>query len=124
MRTLISLAALLVLTAAALAAMPATGTKPADGALTITGKLATGIMAIGGESTGVTITTAQRQTYELDIKDAALKRTAEGLDGKDVTVTGTLTIKAGVEIAQRRIITVTTLEAAKPAASAPASAPR
>jgi hypothetical protein len=112
------------LSAAALAAVPATGTKPADSTLTVTGKLATGIMAIGAETTGVTITTAQRQTYELDIKDAALKRTADGLDGKEVTVTGTLTIKAGVEVAQRRIIAVKTLEAAKPAGSAPASAPK
>jgi hypothetical protein len=86
-------------------------TAPA-GKLTVTGALRTGIMAIGGETTGTEILQGAT-SYELDIKDAALKRKAEELNGKQATVTGTLTIKQGPERGQRRIIAVETLEAAR-----------
>ena len=88
--------------------IPPAGSTPS---LTVTGKITTGIMAIGGETTGITLNDG-KLTYELDIKNAALKKTAEDLNGKQVTVKGTLTIKAGVEVGQRRIITVETLEPA------------
>ncbi|HVT80770.1 MAG TPA: hypothetical protein VHM90_08930 [Phycisphaerae bacterium] len=117
--------ALFAALAATLAHAQTTATYPADNTFTLTGKLATGIMAIGGESTGITLTTSANATYELDIKDAGLKKAAEALNGANVTVTGTLTIKAGIEVAQRRIIAVATLEPAKTAATstAPASSP-
>jgi len=78
--------------------IPPAGSTPS---LTVTGKITTGITLNDG-----------KLTYELDIKNAALKKTAEDLNGKQVTVKGTLTIKAGVEVGQRRIITVETLEPA------------
>ena len=93
-------------------------TAPAPDKLTFTGTLATGIMAIGGETTGIVISQGNTR-YELDIKDAALKRKAEELNGKQATVTGTLTIRQGVEIGQRRIIAVEKLEAAAPATRVP-----
>src|SRR4051794_22551788 len=65
--------------------------------LTVTGKLSTGVMAIGAETTGTVINDG-KTSYELDIKDAAMKKTAEGLNGKQVTVKGTLTIKQGIEV--------------------------
>jgi hypothetical protein len=100
----------------------ATTTTPAATAanrITFTGKLTTGIMAIGGETTG-TIISDGKTTYELDVKDAALKAKVKELSGKQVTVQGTLTVKVGVEVGQRRIITVESLEAAPASAPAPA----
>jgi hypothetical protein len=88
-----------------------------DNQLTLTGTLQTGVMAIGAETTGVTITVSN-QAYELDIADKDLKKKAEDLSGKQVTVKGTLTIKQGVEVKQRRIITVSSLEAAAAATQA------
>jgi hypothetical protein len=78
----------------------------------IQGTLKTGILAIGGETTGMTIT-ANNVTWELDLgKNAALRKQAEGLNGKKVVVTGTYTLKQGVEIRQRSIVQVTSLKAA------------
>lgn len=77
-----------------------------------TGKLATGIFAAGGETTG-TILRAEKSTYELDFgKQMELRKKAESLNGKNVTVTGTLNIRKGVEVAERRIISVTALKEA------------
>jgi len=109
-----------VLEAAASRGAPATVPAATANTLTFTGKLTTGMMAIGGETTGIIISDG-KTTYELDIKDAGLRAKADQLNGKQATVQGTLTVKAGVEIAQRRIIAVETLEAA--AATVPASAP-
>ena len=103
---------------AAPSTLPATATAPAANQITFTGKLTTGMAAIGGETTG-TIISDGKTTYELEIKDAALRAKADQLNGKQATVKGVLTVKAGIEIAQRRIITVETLEAA--AAPVPAS---
>jgi hypothetical protein len=94
---------------------------PAPGAVTITGKITTGMMAIGGETTGITISDG-KNTFELDIKDAVLLRKADELNGRQVTVTGTLTVKAGIEVKQRQIIAVKTLVAAG-AATGPATRP-
>jgi len=93
------------------AAASAPAPKPADSTLTLTGTLQTGVMAIGGETTGIQINSGN-VTYELDIKDAELKKKAEELNGKSVTIKGTLTIKQGVERGQRRIIAVESLVAA------------
>jgi hypothetical protein len=96
---------------------PPAGSTPS---LVVTGKITTGIMAIGAETAGITLNDG-KMTYELDIKDATMKKAAENLNGKQVTVKGRLTLKAGIEVGQRRIITVESLEEA--AATAPATRP-
>lgn len=79
----------------------------------LTGTLSTGIVAIGGETTGTIIKT-QEGTFELDIgKQKDLREKAEKLSGKTVTVVGTLAIRRGVEVKERRIVTVTSLDEAK-----------
>jgi uncharacterized protein (TIGR01244 family) len=70
-----------------------------------TGKLLTGIVAIGGETTGIVLETAQGK-LELQC-DAAQRATIESLKGQQVTIRGKLETRAGVEIPERRIITVT-----------------
>ena len=77
------------------------------------GVLKTGIVAIGGETTGTNLTTPSG-VLELDIaKKRDLQAIAEKLDGKEVVVTGHLTIRKGVEVRQRLIVTVTSLKAAE-----------
>jgi hypothetical protein len=114
MRNLLVIAAmtLMVLTTAAWPA-DAPPAQLAPGPVTVTGKLMTGIMAIGGETTGTIITIPKQGTYELDIRgNKELQKAAADLKGKQVKVTGTLAIRAGVEVRQRRIIKVDTLAAA------------
>lgn len=80
--------------------------------VTVVGTLRSGIVAIGGESTGTTIT-SQGITWELEFgKNAALRSAAAKLDGKKVTVQGSLERRRGVEIRERWIVTVTGLRAA------------
>src|SRR5689334_1071591 len=75
--------------------------------VTVVGTLRTGIVAIGGETTGTTIS-AKGIKWELDFgKNAELRAAAEKLDGKQVTVTGTLERRSGVEVKERWIVTVT-----------------
>jgi len=79
--------------------------------VTVVGTLHTGIVAIGGETTGTTIT-ARKITWELDFgKNADLRAAAEKLDGKKVVVAGSLERRAGVEVPQRWIVSVTSLKA-------------
>jgi len=78
----------------------------------VQGKLQTGIMAIGGETTGTTIT-ANGVTWELDLgRNAALRKKAEELNGKQALVRGELTRRQGVEVKERWIVKVNSLEAA------------
>lgn len=78
-----------------------------------TGKLRTGIVAIGGETTGIIIET-KKGAFELDFgEQKELRQKAEKLDGKNVTVVGKLEIRKGVEVKERRIVIVTSLEEAK-----------
>ena len=78
----------------------------------VRGTLRTGIMAVGGETTGTTIT-ARGATWELDIRGKPeLASRVESLAGKRVVVTGSLEVRPGVERRQRWILTVKTLEAA------------
>ena len=77
-----------------------------------TGKLQTGVFAIGGETTGVVLTT-KNGAFELELgKNKELRDKAERLSGKQVVITGTLNVRKGVEVKERRIITVTGLKAA------------
>lgn len=86
---------------------------PADEGISVTvvGILRTGIVAIGGETTGTTIT-AKGVTLELDLgKNADLRQIVKKLDGKKVTVRGTLERRPSVEVKERWIVTVTELQA-------------
>jgi hypothetical protein len=77
------------------------------------GTLKTGIVAAGGETTGIVLTTKDT-TYELDFgKDKELRKKAPTLNGKMVEVTGVLRVVKGIEVKERRIIAVTTLDPAK-----------
>jgi hypothetical protein len=73
--------------------------------LEIKGKVMTGVVAIGGETTGAVITTKQGFTCELEgLKD-------DKLDKKTAIISGTFRIKDGVEVGRRSILTVTRTEA-------------
>lgn len=75
----------------------------------VTGTLRTGIMAIGGETTGTTIT-AKGVTWELDFgKHAEMRKMAPKFDGKKVTVRGDLERRQGVEIKERWILKVASM---------------
>ena len=79
--------------------------------VTVVGTLRTGLVAIGGETTGTTIT-AKGITWELDFgKNSALHDTAEQFNRKRVTVRGSLERRKGVEIRERWIVTVTDVQA-------------
>jgi hypothetical protein len=78
-----------------------------------TGTLRAGIIAIGGETTGYVIET-KKGMFELTFgTQKALQAKADKLDGKTVLVTGTLEIRKGVEVKERKIVTVISLEEAK-----------
>lgn len=91
--------------------------KPIEGAndtefieVKIRGKLTHGVMAIGGETTGTTIT-ANDITWELDLSaDRKLQESAETMNEKIVTVTGKMTVKQGVERGTRYIVKVNSLK--------------
>jgi hypothetical protein len=77
-----------------------------------TGTVQTGIMAIGGETTGMRLMTGADQ-LELTATDAVLER-LRALNGQQVTLLGRLDTRAGVEIRTRRIITVTEVRRPSP----------
>ena len=79
---------------------------------TYTGTLKTGVMAIGAETTGYTLTTATNEVYELEFKNPKLKAQADQMDGKSITVEGIYRPRPGVEVKERRIIEVKKLSAA------------
>jgi hypothetical protein len=99
---------LILVSAAWLAADPATSEDSIT--VTVVGTLRTSVAAIGGETTGTTVT-ANGITWELDFgKNASLRAAVEKFDGKLVTVTGALERRAGVEIKERWIVVVTSLK--------------
>jgi hypothetical protein len=78
----------------------------------VKGLLKHGLVAIGGETTGTTIT-AKGLTWELDLgRDKSRAQLAEELSGKKALVTGTLEVRKGIEVEQRWIVTVSTLKPA------------
>jgi hypothetical protein len=80
--------------------------------VTVVGTLRTGIVAIGGETTG-TMITAKGIKWELEFgKNVELRKTAEKLDGKLVTVSGTLGRHAGIEVKERWIVTAASIKEA------------
>jgi outer membrane protein OmpA-like peptidoglycan-associated protein len=87
---------------------PAPGAKTATaqaGPGEWTGRVTTGMMAAGGETTGIILVTAEDQ-LELQPADPAMRQRLQDLNGKTVTIRGTLQIARGVEIKTRRIIKV------------------
>lgn len=99
----------------ALAALPAwAAEEPAEAPVKVevTGTLETGIVAIGGETTG-TVIRAGNVTWELDLSgDPKLAAQAEKLNKMRVVVTGSYSKKKGVEIPERHIVKVKTLKSA------------
>ncbi|HUG18632.1 MAG TPA: hypothetical protein VMM56_06610 [Planctomycetaceae bacterium] len=90
---------------------PATATKkPGEFVkVSVNGKLKTGIFAIGGETTGSTIT-ADGITWELDFgSNNTLLEQAQKWNGKQVLVKGRLHRKPGVEVRERWIVNVNSL---------------
>lgn len=79
--------------------------------VTIVGRITSGVMAIGGETTGTTIA-ANNITWELDLQgDAQLVESVNQLGQSMARVTGTLIKKPGVEIRGRMIVLVDTITA-------------
>ena len=95
----------------ALAAAPKESADKDSITVTVMGTLKTGVVAIGAETTGTTITT-QGITWELDFgKNAKLQKEAEAFNGKKVRVKGRLHRRPGVEVKERWIVTVRNLQA-------------
>ncbi len=79
--------------------------------VTMVGSIQTNVAAFGGETTGTTIT-AGDITWELDLQgDPGLERGMQKLHGQSAKVVGMLRHMRGVEIADRWIISVQSLEA-------------
>ena len=76
-----------------------------------TGIVETGVVAIGGETTGVILSTGGGDRYELDL--GKKRDSTDKSKGKSVTVQGTLEIRPGVEGAERRIILVKSIKEAR-----------
>jgi hypothetical protein len=107
---------LVVLTMAALGPSPAAPSPGDYIKVEVRGTLRTGMMAIGGETTG-TVIRARGATWELDLRPLlGGEARVASLDGKTVVVKGSLDVRRGVERRERTILTVTSLE---PAASEP-----
>jgi hypothetical protein len=71
------------------------------------GVLHTGVMAVGGETTGTVLERADGNTCELDFgKNTGLRQLAGTLNGKKVVVTGKLVSRPGLEVKQRHIVEV------------------
>ncbi|MCA9104705.1 MAG: hypothetical protein KDA83_04720 [Planctomycetales bacterium] len=100
---------------------PGDSEPPAGIELIIVGKLETGIVAIGGETTG-TVVRASGVTWEVEWeaeREEALSTFAERISGNQVAVSGSLRLVKGVERGDRWILTAHSLAAA-PAGVAPA----
>jgi hypothetical protein len=103
----LKLAGVVVAIALGAVAVAAQGTQkdkpaPADW----TGTLRLGVMAIGGETTGIILETA-KEKFEIAPATDAVRADLKKLDGQKVTVHGTLARRPGVEVKERVIITVT-----------------
>lgn len=77
--------------------------------LEIKGTVKTGLLAIGGETTGVVIATKGGFGCELDGAND------EKYDGKTCVVSGAYTVRAGVEVKQRAILKVSKIAVAEKA---------
>jgi hypothetical protein len=78
--------------------------------VTVMGALRTGVMAIGAETTGVTISSGG-VTWELDLQGHQ-REVASKLNGHNALVSGRLTKAGGVELKARFIIKVRSIRPA------------
>ena len=78
--------------------------------VTVIGTLKTGVMAIGAETTGATITSGV-VTWELDLQDNQ-REVAGKLNGRKAIVSGRLRNEGGVEVKNRFIVKVRSIKAA------------
>lgn len=78
--------------------------------VTMRGTLKAGVMAIGAETTGVTLT-AGTVTWELDLDDRQ-REIAGRLDGRRAIVSGELRNTRGVEVRSRYIVKVRSIKKA------------
>lgn len=78
--------------------------------VTVHGTLKTGVMAIGAETTGVTITSSAA-TWELDLDGQQLK-VATKLNGRKAIISGRLRHAGGVEIKNRWVVKVRSIKGA------------
>jgi hypothetical protein len=78
--------------------------------VTVMGTLKTGVMAIGAETTGVTITSGA-VTWELDL-EGNQREVASRLNGRKAIVSGRLRSESGVEVKTRFIVKVRSIKAA------------
>jgi hypothetical protein len=84
----------------------------------VVGTVQTGIVAIGGETTGILVK-VKGVVWELDPgKNQDLRAQAEKLNGKLGVISGNYQVKQGVEIRQRQIVAVNSLKAADDKAEA------
>jgi hypothetical protein len=74
------------------------------------GIVKTGIVAIGGETTG-TIVETKEGNYELAVSKE-LRVDVDKLNKMEAIVTGTLVIRKGLAVKERKIVTVETIKAA------------
>lgn len=99
----------LVAVLALAASATAKDTYPDSIKVEIIGHIKTGIVAIGGETTGTTITSG-KTTWELDLGDnEELKKLAADLNGAHVEVKGLYVPRAGVEVPIRHIVKVSSI---------------
>ena len=76
----------------------------------VVGTLRIGVIAIGGETTGIVVQ-SKKITWELEFaENSDLKKAAEKLNGKRVSVEGSLERRVGVEVKERWIVTATKLQ--------------
>ena len=85
------------------------------------GRLRHGLVAVGGETTGTTIT-FNKIVWELQLKDDAQRRFATDHHKKQVVVAGTLRKVAGVEVRNRWIVDVREISEARRSRSVNGSA--
>ncbi len=92
---------------------PVPASQPANSEsveVSIVGRVKTGLVAIGGETTG-TVISANNITWELDLQgDEQLIEAVQLAGKKAVRVKGTLIKKAGVEVRERWIVQVQTIK--------------
>lgn len=96
-----------VLRATTIDAAAANGREEEYVAVTVAGTLRTGVMAIGAETTGVTIT-AGGATWDLEV-ERRLRETVNRLNGATAIVSGHLRRAGGVEVPGRLVIKVVTV---------------
>ncbi len=106
-----SIVGLVLLVSALTYGMDTTSKKPFEPSIAVRchGKLRTGIVSIGGETTGTTITFSKR-VWELKLLDEEATRFSENHNKEPVTVVGKLHKVQGTETKTRWIVDVKTLE--------------